>query len=113
RRQVIEGFEPLVLTPAYYGPPAVFLLAPWLLLVLLLIGPAALLITLVLAFVLVAVALAAVVALLASPYLLVRHLRARHQSPSRGFAFLRRRAGAAAAAGERAPQGPSRAPVAA
>src|SRR5690349_24947836 len=44
-REVIERFAPLVLAPAYFGPPAVFLIGPWLLLVLMLIPPAALLIT--------------------------------------------------------------------
>ena len=43
--------------PAFFGPPISFLFGPWLLLVLLLIGPAALLITFVLA-----VAVAAAVA---------------------------------------------------
>src|SRR4051794_27730603 len=59
------------------GPPVAFLLVPWLILVLLLIPPAALVLTLV-AIVLVAGALvAAVCAIVASPYLIVHHLRAR------------------------------------
>lgn len=112
-RQVIAGVAPLALAPAYFGPPVISLLGPWLLLVLLLIGPAALLFTLVLAVFVMTAALAAVVALLASPYLLVRHLRTRYHGPRRVFAFLRRSAGAAPAAGERAPQAPSGATVAA
>src|SRR5437763_11677403 len=68
----IAETAPIIDAPAYFGPPVSFVLGPWLLLLLLLIGPAALLITLVLAFVLAAGALAALVALLASPYLLVR-----------------------------------------
>jgi 4-hydroxybenzoate polyprenyltransferase len=88
------------------------ILGPWLLLVLLLVGPAALLIVFVLAFVFLAAAFAALVALLASPYLLVRHLRARHRAPRRAFAFLRRPA-AAPVAGEHLPQAATRAPLAA
>jgi hypothetical protein len=70
---------PLISAPAFFGPPVIFLLGPWLLLVLLLIPPAAVLITLALVVLLGAGLLVAVGALLASPYLLVRHLRARHR----------------------------------
>jgi hypothetical protein len=70
---------PLISAPAYFGPPVIFLLGPWLVLVLLLIPPAAVLITLALVVVLAAALLVALVALVASPYLLVRHVRARHR----------------------------------
>lgn len=90
RREIIEGVEPLAVAPAFFGPPVVYLLGPWLLLVLLLIGPAAVLITLVLAFIVVAAALVALAALLASPYLVVHHLRSRHRASGRRSAFLRR-----------------------
>jgi hypothetical protein len=69
---------PLISAPAFFGPPVIFLLGPWLLLVLLLIPPAALLITFVVVVLLGAALLVALGALVASPYLLVRHLRARH-----------------------------------
>jgi len=69
---------PLISAPAFFGPPVVFVLGPWLLLTLLLIPPAALLITMVAVFLLGAGILAALGALIASPYLLVRHLRAWH-----------------------------------
>jgi hypothetical protein len=59
----------------FYGPPAVFLLGPWLLLVLMLAGPFAVLLTLVAAMIVVAAALAAIVSVLAAPYLLVRRLQ--------------------------------------
>ena len=39
---------PLIGAPAFFGPPIIFVLGPWLLLVLLLIGPFALIFTLVL-----------------------------------------------------------------
>ena len=90
RREIIEGVEPLATAPAFFGPPVLFLLGPWLLLVLLLIGPAALLITFVLVFVVVGAAVVAFAALLASPYLVVHHLRSRHRASQRRFALVRR-----------------------
>ena len=53
----------------------IFVLGPWLLLVLLLAGPFALIVTLLLVQAVAAGVLAALVAVIASPYLLVRHLR--------------------------------------
>jgi hypothetical protein len=73
---------PLISAPAFFGPPVIFLLGPWLLLVLLLVPPAALLITMVAIFLLGAGLLVALGALIASPFLLVRHLRARHNVAS-------------------------------
>jgi len=62
--------------PAFFGPPVRIVLVPWLLLVLMLIGPFALIVTGVLV-VMVAVTLVALVLLvIASPYLLVRRLHA-------------------------------------
>jgi hypothetical protein len=69
---------PLIFFVPVAGPPVILLLGPLLLLVLLLIPPAALLITLVVAFLLGAGLLVALGALIASPYLLVRHLCSRH-----------------------------------
>jgi hypothetical protein len=62
---------------AGFGPPVAWLAGPWLLFVLALAGPFAVLFTLVV--VLVAAALLVLLAgtILASPYLLVRHLRRR------------------------------------
>jgi hypothetical protein len=62
--------------PAFYGPPVSFLLGPWLFLVLLLAPPFALVFTVVLVLAVGAGLLAALAALLASPYLLVRRLLA-------------------------------------
>jgi hypothetical protein len=69
---------PLVFFVPVAGPPAILLVGPLVLLALLLIPPAALLITFVAVFLLAAGLLVALGALIASPYLLVRHLRARH-----------------------------------
>jgi hypothetical protein len=60
------------------GPPVAFLLVPWLIVVLLIIPPAALVLTLVAVVVVLGAVLAAIGAIIASPYLIVRHLRARH-----------------------------------
>jgi hypothetical protein len=82
-RERLEEVVSVIDTPAFFGPPITFLLGPWLLLVLLLIGPAALLIALALAAAIAAALLVALVALIASPYLLVRHVRARHPARPR------------------------------
>lgn len=63
---------PLVGFVAVAGPPVMFVVGPWAVVVLALIGPFLLLFSFVLAAALVAVV---GVALLAPPYLLVRHLR--------------------------------------
>ena len=60
--------------PAFYGPPITFLLGPWLLLVLLLIGPFALILTILVVLAVGAGLLAVVAAVIASPYLLIHHL---------------------------------------
>jgi hypothetical protein len=66
------------------GPPVVFVLGPWLLLVLTVAGPLAWLFALVVVTIVAATVLAALtVAVLSAPYLLVRQLRrqrARHAS---------------------------------
>ena len=84
-----ESFDeaaPLIGAPPIYGPPIIFMLGPWLLLVLLLIPPAAFLITLVLVVAVAAGLLVAVGALVASPYLLARHMLARHAARPRRVA---------------------------
>jgi len=85
-QRVVPGifFVPLA------GPPVILLLGPWLLLVLLIIPPAAALITLGLVLAVAAGVLVALGALIASPYLLVRHLLARGPALRHRFAFLHR-----------------------
>lgn len=63
------------------GPPILFLVGPLLILVLLLIPPAAFLLTLAAVLFVVTAGVALVGALLASPYLLVRHVRDRRAAP--------------------------------
>ena len=74
-RDMLAEITALIEFVPYYGPPAIFLLGPWLLLVLVLAGPFAVLLTLVAGMIVVAAALAAIVSILAAPYLLVRRLR--------------------------------------
>jgi hypothetical protein len=76
--ETLQAVVPLFFFVPVAGPPAILLVGPLLLLVLLLVPPAACLITLTIVLALGAGLLAALGALLASPYLLVRHLRARH-----------------------------------
>jgi hypothetical protein len=77
RSEVFDEAASAIGAPPLYGPPVIFLLGPWLLLVLLLIPPAAFLLTIGLAVIVVAGPAAL---LIAFPYLLVRRLRARKEA---------------------------------
>jgi hypothetical protein len=87
------GFEvaPLLFAVAIYGPPVLFLLVPWLLLGVMLMGPISLMLTAAAVFVVAAVLVAGAGALLATPYLMIRHRRAaRASAPATVPADLRR-----------------------
>lgn len=73
--EVFAQTTPLV-GAAVYGPPVIFVLGPWLLVVLLLIGSFALIVTVLLVLAVAAGLLAACVAVIACPYLLIRHRHA-------------------------------------
>jgi hypothetical protein len=88
RSDVFDEAASAIGAPPIYGPPIIFVLGPWLLLVLLLIPPAAFLITLVLVVAVAAGLLVALSALVASPYLLVRRMRARKEADRRRPASL-------------------------
>jgi hypothetical protein len=96
-RELLQQVVPEIFFVPLAGPPVILLLGPWLLLVLLIIPPAAFLITLVLVLAVAAGLVFALGALIASPFLLVRHLKARHEARAsqparrRRFAFGRRR----------------------
>ena len=80
-REMLNEVIPLFDVVVVAGPPASFILVPWLLFVLVLVGPFLLLVTLA-AVALVALLLVALIAgILATPYLLVRHLRATPNAP--------------------------------
>jgi hypothetical protein len=84
--EILAEVVPLIGFVPAYGPPVVFVLGPWLFLVLVLAGPLAWLFALVVVMIVAATVLAALAAaILAAPYLLVCHLRrhrARHASIS-------------------------------
>lgn len=82
-RQRLGEIVPLVGFVPVAGPPAIFILAPWLALVLMLAGPFLLLVTLAAIALCAAVFVALIGAILAAPYLLARRLhrrRAAHES---------------------------------
>jgi hypothetical protein len=83
---VFDERAPMTGAPAFFGPPVIFVLGPWLLLVLLLIGPFVLAMMALLALVAGTGLLAASAALIAGPYLLGRHVR------TRGIAVAKSRA---------------------
>jgi hypothetical protein len=80
--EMVAEVVPLIDAVAGYGPPVIFLAGPWLLLGLMLSGPFAVLVILVVFMVVAAtVVVALTAAILVVPYLLVRRLhgqRARH-----------------------------------
>ena len=73
--EMLDEILPLVGAVPVYGPPIVLLAGPWLLLCLMLAGPFAVLVALVVFLAAVAAAVALIGAILAAPYLLARHLR--------------------------------------
>ena len=77
---VFEDAVPMIDAPAFYGPPVIFVLGPWLLMVLLLAGPFALFLMVLLALVAAAGLMAVFVAMIASPYLLIRRLHSRRKA---------------------------------
>jgi hypothetical protein len=74
-RTMDREISPLIGAVPIEGPPAILLAVPWLLLVLVLAGPFALLLTTVLVLLAAALVIAALAAIVASPFLLARHLR--------------------------------------
>jgi hypothetical protein len=75
---MLDEAESLLCTMALYGPPVIFLVAPWLLLGLVLIGPFAVLVALVVALFAAVALVVAIGALLATPFLMIRKRRAAH-----------------------------------
>jgi hypothetical protein len=82
-REMLAEIIPLVGAIAGEGPPVIFLAGPWLLLALMLSGPFAFLVTLVVVMVVAATAVVALAAaVLAAPYLLIRCLRTDRERPA-------------------------------
>jgi hypothetical protein len=79
--EIIEETEPLTGTVPVYGPPLLLVGAPWLLFGLMLAGPFALLVTIVVALAVASILLGAI---LIAPYVLARRLlRAWRAVPAR------------------------------
>jgi hypothetical protein len=85
---MVEETSALVGVVPLYGPPVVLLAGPWLFVSLMLVGPFAVLVTLVVLVVMAAALVALAGGILAAPYLLFRGLR-RHRA---GHPSLRARA---------------------
>ncbi len=81
-RDMLNELLPLLDVVVVAGPPASFILVPWLLLVLVLVGPFLLLLTMAAIALVVVLVVALIVAILATPYLLVRRLRGRQAAPA-------------------------------
>jgi hypothetical protein len=77
---MLEETADLICTMALFGPPIVFITAPWLLLGLVLMGPFAVVVTIVLALAAAAALLAGIAALLTAPVLMLRGRRAARAS---------------------------------
>ena len=80
---MLDEILPLIGVIPVAGPAAILVAGPWLLLALMLAGPFALLVTLVVVLAAAAAVVGLIGAILATPYLLVRRLRgyrARHAS---------------------------------
>ena len=80
-RDMLNELLPLLDVVVVAGPPASFILVPWLLLVLVLVGPFLLLLTMAAITLLAVLLIGLIAAILATPYLLVRRLRGRQAAP--------------------------------
>jgi hypothetical protein len=81
---IIEETEPLTGVAPIYGPPVALVAVPWLLFGLMLAGPFAVLVTIVVALAVVAAAAVLIGAILTAPFVLVRRLLAHPSDRPRG-----------------------------
>jgi len=77
-REMLDSVLPVIGVVVVAGPPVVFVAGPWLLLVLMLSGPFALLVAFVVVGLVAAALLVALAGIVAAPYVLVRHLHRRY-----------------------------------
>ena len=73
---LVDDTADLICCMAFYGPPVVFILAPWLLLGLVLIGPFAVVLLLIVALLAAAALVVGIGAILMTPFLMLRRRRA-------------------------------------
>jgi hypothetical protein len=90
-RAMLEEIVPVIGVIPAAGPPAILLAGPWILFALVIAGPAALLVMGAIILLAAGLLIAALAALAAAPYLLVRHLRCAwaHHSASRAPLYAR------------------------
>jgi hypothetical protein len=79
-REMLDDVLPVIGVVFVAGPPVIAVAAPWLLLVLMLSGPFAVLVAFAVVVLLAVAALAAVAGIVAAPYVLVRHLHRRYRT---------------------------------
>src|SRR3954462_8225083 len=79
-REMLDDVLPVIGVVFVAGPPVIFLAAPWLLLVLMLSGPFALVVAFVVVGLVAAALLATLAAIVAAPFVLVRHLHRTYRS---------------------------------
>jgi hypothetical protein len=87
-RQILDETLPLIDIVPETGPPLIFVAVPYLLLVVMLIGPLALLVTMVALFIAVTALVALVGGIVATPYLLVRHHHRHRAAPAASHLLL-------------------------
>jgi hypothetical protein len=89
-RDMLDAALPVVGVVAVAGPPVIALAAPWLLLVLMLSAPFAVLVAFALVALVAVGAVAALAGIVAAPYLLLRHLHRRYRAGQLVVRFPRR-----------------------
>lgn len=85
---ILDETADLICTMPFYGPPVLFFAAPWLLLGLVLMGPFAVVLTLVVALLAAGALVVGIGAILATPFLMLRRRRAAHASVVRPVASV-------------------------
>ena len=95
--ETLDETVPLIGAIPVYGPPVVLVAGPWLLLALMLAGPFALLVTLVVLLAAAATLVGVIGGILSTPYLLVRH----HRRCRAGHASMRATSAPLVAGGSR------------
>jgi hypothetical protein len=79
-REMLDDVLPVIGVVFVAGPPVIFLAGPWLLLVLMLSGPFALVVAFVLVGLVAAALVATLAAIVAAPFVLVRHVHRTYRS---------------------------------
>jgi hypothetical protein len=100
-REMLDDVLPVIGVVFVAGPPVIFLAGPWLLLALMLSGPFALVAAFVVVGLIAAALVATLAAVVAAPFVLLRHLHRRYRSAPAIGVPVRQLASAPLAAGRR------------